>query len=242
MTRCPSELDLERHLLAADPVVEAHLAECPRCAERLAEMRREGETFRRVVFPATVDAVVEHSRPATARARRWVVALAPLSAAAAAALFLLGRPPHDYVGTKGGDLVLTVFVDAPGGARAATDGASVPAGSAVRFQVRAKGPCRLWVVSVDATGQVSRLFPASGEAQGEVAPEGPLPGGAILDDRPGPERFFAVCSARPLPLADVERAARMAAPGGDAAVRGAKGLPGLPEGVTQATLLLEKRP
>jgi hypothetical protein len=208
-------------------------------------MQREGEVFQRFVFPATVDRVVARSRPANERMRRWMLAAVPLSAAAAAALFLLARPsgpPSGYLGVKGGDLALTVFVDAPDGARAAADGASVPAGAGVRFQVRAKSPCRLWIVSVDATGQVSRLFPATGDAPGEVAQDGTLPGGAILDGRPGPERFFAVCSPQPLPLVEVERAARTAASGGDEAVRVATGLPGLPEGARQATLLLEKRP
>ena len=244
MTRCPSDLELERHLLGDAPQALAlHLADCDRCAARLAEMRREGEEFRREVFPATVDAVVAgaaHRRP---HVRPWLVAAgAPLAAAAAAVLFLLGRPPRDYVGAKGGgELSFAVFVQAPGGAHAAADGAAVPAGAAVRFQVRPAQPCRLWVVSVDAEGLVSRLFPASGDAPARIAEAGTLPGGAVLDGSAGPERIFAVCSDAPVALTDVERAAREAAGGGEARVRSGARLEGLPAGAAQATLLLEKR-
>ena len=241
MTRCPSDLELERHLLADDATALApHLAGCAGCAARLAEMRREGEEFRREVFPATVDAVVARTRPRRL-VPRWALAAAPLAAAAAAVLFLLGRPPPDYVGAKGGEFSLAVFVHASDGARAAADGAVVPASAAVRFQVRPARPCRLWVVSVDAAGQVSRLFPASGDAPGRIAEPGALPGGAVLDGRAGPERIFAVCSPAPLALADVERAAREAAGGGEARVRAGARLAGLPADAAQATLLLEKR-
>ena len=243
MSRCPSDLELERHLLAYSATELApHLAGCAHCAARLDEMRREGEEFQREVFPATVDAVVARARPARlVRVPRWTLVAAPLAAAAAVALFLVGRPPPDYVGAKGGELSLAVFVQAPDGARAAADGASVPASAAVRFQVRPAHPCQLWVVSVDAAGQVSRLYPASGDAPAHVAQAGALPGGAVLDGRAGPERIFAVCSGTPLTFLDVERAARDAAGGGEARVRAGARLAGLPPDAAQATLLLEKR-
>ena len=64
MSRCPSDLELERHLLAYSATELApHLAGCAHCAARLDEMRREGEEFQREVFPATVDAVVARTRP-----------------------------------------------------------------------------------------------------------------------------------------------------------------------------------
>jgi len=241
MTRCPSDLDLEMHLLepARSPLA-GHLAACPRCAGRLAEMNRIGEEFRREVFPATVDAVVERAR-GRRPLRPWLLAAVPLSAAAAAAVLLVARPPADYVGSKGSPLALSVFVQTVEGARAATDGEVVPAGAALRFQVRPRGACRLWVLSVDASGTVSRLFPATGEA-GQVPGTGPLPGGAVLDGRAGPERIFAVCSATPLPFDRVAGAALAAAAGGDARVRGARAIQGLPADAAQDTLLLEKRP
>jgi hypothetical protein len=175
--------------------------------------------------------------------RRWAFVIAPLSAAAAAvAIVLATRAPLDYVGTKGGGLALTVFVQTADGARAAADGEAVPAGAALRFRVQPARPCKLWVVSVDAAGQVSRLYPAAGDEPAGITSPGPLPGGAILDGRPGPERVFAVCSEGPMPYPEVERAARAAAVGGDGALRSASGLGGLPARTAQATVLLEKRP
>ncbi len=241
MTRCPTELELEAYLLGpAGSRLEPHLEACARCREQLEEMRRLGEEFRREVFPATVDAVVERS--AGRRAPRWLLAAAPLAAAAAVLLYVRGGPPPGYLGVKGGGLALTVFVQGAEGVRAVADGQAVPAGAAVRFQVRPERACRLWIVSVDGAGQVSRLFPASGEVAASVAAGGTLPGGAVLDGRAGPERIFAICTATPLEFGEVERSARAAAAGGDARVRSAGELAGLPRGATQTTVLLEKRP
>ncbi|HEX9052482.1 MAG TPA: DUF4384 domain-containing protein, partial [Anaeromyxobacter sp.] len=167
----------------------------------------------------------------------------PLGAAAAAAVLLvLARPPAGHVGTKGGGLGLSVFVSDGAAARAVTDGEAVPAGAAVRFQVRPARACRLWVVSVDGAGQVSRLFPPTGDSAAALETASTLPGGARLDGRAGPERIFAVCSPAPLLYADVERAAQASAAGGEGPLRAARALPGLPPGAAQATVLLEKRP
>jgi hypothetical protein len=241
MSRCPSELQLEELLMAgeASPLA-GHVAGCTSCRARLEEMRGLGEEFRREVYPLTVDAVAGTAR--APRPRRWLLVLAPLPALAAAAIAFLvvpRSPPPDYVGIKGPELSVAVFVQAAGGARAVADGEEVPAGAALRFRIRPPAPCRLWLVSVDAAGQVSRLYPATGEAP-EVG-AGSLPGGAVLDGRPGPERIFAVCSPRPLAFGEVERAARQAAGGGEAAVRAARVLAGLPGEARQATVLIEKR-
>jgi hypothetical protein len=243
VNRCPSDLELERHLLGDGTAVTAHLGVCASCAARLEEMKREGEVFQREVFPVTVDAVVARSRPNVVRLpRRWSLIVAPLSAAAAAAiLFLAVRPPPGYVGLKGDGLGLAVYVQTAYGAHAARDGEAVAAAANVRFQVRPARACRLWIVSIDASGEVSRLFPAAGDAAGELGSAATLPGGARLDGRAGPERLYAVCSPRPLPYEEVERAVRAAAAGGEAAVRAARALPGLPSEAAQATVLLEKR-
>jgi len=239
MMRCPGELELEVHLLGGGPAaVEQHLGGCSRCLARLEEMRRLGEEFRQEVFPATVEAVARASRR---RRPSWLWSLAPISAAAAVALMVVVRPSPSYLGTKGGPLGLSVFVQGPNGVRAAADGEAVPADAALRFEVRPARPCRLWLVSVDAQGQVSRLYPASGEA-GQVAAAGPLPGGALLDGRPGPERIYAVCTAAPVELAALESTVRAQVPSGEAGVRAARALSGLPAKTLQETLLLEKQP
>ena len=239
--RCPSELDILRHLHAPQPELERHAEACPACAARVAEALRSAEAFHREVFPATLDAVVERSRPW--RPRAWMLAPIPALAAAAALLVLVrpAAPPPGYVGVRGG-LLLSVYVRGAGGegARAASDGQVVPPDAALRFEVRAPQACRLWLLSVDASGQVSRLHPAAGDPP-SVKGDTVLPGGAMLDGRPGPERLFAVCTASPLSFAEVERIARAAVPGGESSVRSLRTLPDLPSGALQATVLLEKR-
>ena len=238
--RCPSDLALERQLqdLARSPLA-GHLQICPACRERVARMEAEAEDFRRFVYPATVGAVEDAAEKAAGR-RPWRLSLWLAPVAAAAAVAMLWGPSPDYVGQKG--FPFTAWLAGPAGARSVGDGGEVPAAGALRFRVQPPVPCRLWIVSVDAGGQVSRLYPAEGEGGAEVRQGGALPGGAVLDGRPGPERLFAVCAREPLPFSRLQRAVRDAAGGGAAAVRSGRVLPGLPRGAVQATLLLEKRP
>jgi hypothetical protein len=136
---------------------------------------------------------------------------------------------------------MQVWVGDEDGARQLADGGPVRVGSLLRFRVAAGRPCRLWLASIDARGEVSLLYPARGEAapvNGGVT----LPGGVALDEESGPERIFAVCSPSPVPLEDVEGAIRSATPGGADGLRRPSRLDGLPEGTTQATLLVEKVP
>jgi len=244
--RCPSDLALEKLLL--DPSGTAlgpHLDACARCQGRLAEMKRLGEDFHRFVFPATIEAIEQAAerRPAW----RLVSWLAPLPALAAAAAVMLlvgpGGPPDDYLGVKGGNSMgLAVFLQGRGDIHPARDGEVVPASSAVRFKVRPARPCRLWVLSVDATGQVSRIFPTGGEGGVEVVRTTELPGGAVLDGQAGPERFLALCAPGPIPYAQVEGAVRSAVSIGPEAVRTLRTVPGLPAGTVQDSVLLEKKP
>jgi hypothetical protein len=244
---CPSDLSLERHLLARDAALGEHVEKCPSCAARLARMREEGDDFRRFVFPATVDAIED----AAERRRKLPLFLAPAAAFAAIATAVVlvwnapqHGPPEGYVGTMGGPLTLAVFVDTKSGVRAVEDHAKVPPDAAIRFKVGAKG-CRLWVVSVDAAGEVSKLFPSAGRFPAEIPTGGDplveLPGGAVLDGTPGPERLYAVCAeSSPLPWPDLVRAVKDAAGGGAERVRAAGRLSELPPDASQVTLLLEK--
>lgn len=245
ITGCPSDLALERLLLGrANPSVERHAQTCPGCAARLAAMRREGEEFRRAVFPATVERV--EAAAAGAPRRRWLMALlpAPLLAAAAVALVLVPRaPPPDYLGVKGGEGIgLALFAPGTEGPRLLADGAEVAPGTALRFRLRAGEACRLFLLSVDGAGVVSRLDGGGAEGLALAAGQHDLPGGARLDGAEGPERFYAVCAPQGTGAAAVEQAAREAGAGGATAVRQGKVLGGLPAGTAQATHLLEKRP
>jgi hypothetical protein len=236
----PSDLKLEAHLLdAAHSPVAAHVAGCDRCRARLQRMEGEGEEFRRFVYPATL-AGLEQRPP---RRWVWVKFAAPVAALAAAVVVLVVRtgPPDDYSGAKGAAFKLTVYAGLGESARALGDGDVVPANASLRFRVQPSGSCHLAIVSVDETGHVSRLFPPAGDAV-SVTKMQALPGGAVLDGRAGPERIYAVCAPAPIPLSQIEEAARAVSPPGAASVRAAGPLRGLPEGAAQATLLLEKTP
>jgi len=250
MNAHPSELALERYLLEPAPRVRAHLDACGRCAARLEEMKGQGEDFLQYVFPATVQKVEEAAEKG-ARRFSWFQLFAPVSAAAAAiALLLMVHPvdenscPITSDGTciKGeGGLGLSVFLNGAGGARVAREGEPVSASAAMRFRIRPSEPCHLWIVSVDASGQVSRLFPTAGEGGALVATRLDVPGGAVLDGKPGPERVIAICTPAPMYYAAVERIVQTSMARGEPAVRGNRTIGGLPEGAGQASVLLEKR-
>ncbi len=242
---CPSDLALETHLLdeARSPHA-AHVGGCEACRARLARMREEGEEFRQFVFPATVDAV---ERAAEKRRFRWGLVIAPIGAlAAAAAVMLVTRvpgpaPAPDYAGIKGGELALTVFVDGGSGARAVEDGTAVPANAALRFLVRPAAGCWLWILSVDGSGQVSRLYPPKGTPP-EKRAAGAVPGGAVLDGQAGPERIYAVCAPDERMAWSEVASSATGASGGAERVRAARALGGALAGAAQASVLVEKRP
>jgi hypothetical protein len=244
--RCPSDPVLESFLLEPGRAdTGAHVDSCARCQARLAAMREQGEEFRRFVFPATVEAVEDAARR---RRPRLAFLFAPVGAFAALAAALLvfvrvqggGGPPPDYVGAKGSDVHFVAFVSADGGVRALEDGAVVPPSAALRFQVSAKQGCYLWIMSVDAKGQVSRLYPPKGTPPTPHA-EGAVPGGAVLDGEPGPERLYAVCAPPAMAWSEVRRAAEAPSTGPES-VRAARALGEPHAGALQSTLLLEKRP
>ena len=241
---CPSDLALETHLL--DPAaskLSAHLSSCAHCAARLQAMERQGQDFARFVYPATVEKVEEAAAGRRGRSWLWVLAPIPVLAAAALAIQVLQPvevtpPGAEYIGIKGvaGGVGLTVFARGAAGATPLADGAHLPAAAAARFRVRNTDPCRLVLFSVDAAGQVSKLH----EGAAPLAPgQHDLDGGAVLDGKPGPERFFAVCSPD-LAWTKVEALARTAASGGAEAVRRAGALAGDAAKLPQATVLVEK--
>lgn len=252
--RCPSDLALELFLLQPERSPEAkHVSACPDCATRLARMKEEGDEFRQFVFPATVEAVEESMDRRSLLSRliperfHWRYLLAPVGALAAVAMFFLvqpGGPPQDYeYGVKGSGMALAVFVNGTQGASAVPDGARISASAALRFKVQpAKDGCWLWILSVDGKGQVSQLYPPQGAAP-DLRTAGTVPGGALLDGQPGPERIYAVCApSQQTSFSDLKAAAEAAAGGGVERVRAARNLGGPLSGAVQATLLLEKQP
>jgi hypothetical protein len=251
--RHPSDLALEGYLMERErSKVAPHVGSCDTCRSRIARMEREGQEFLQYVFPATVEKIEE----AAARGKRpaWLrlAYLVPVPLAGlAVALFIalapgqrMTGPGEDYIGIKGagGTLGLTVFLGAVEGAHPVKDGEAVPATAQLRFAVRAAKECNLWVFSVDGTGEVSRLYPTSGDRAAALKRGGALPGGAVLDGKPGPERIFAVCSPEAVPYQKIQNAAQAAVSQGESAVRSVGVIPGLPDGTSQATVLIEKKP
>jgi len=227
----PSELKLERHLL--DPSrspVQAHVESCGDCQARLTQMQKQGEDFRRFVYPATLEKVTRPRFHFPVMRAVWLAA----PAAGLAVVLLMARtnptsegPTADYIGSKGAPVQLTVYAALPSGTRLVDDGDALPASASLRFRVHAKKPCELSILSVDASGQVSRLY--NQEIEGDLT----LPGGVRLDGKAGPERFFAVCGPG---YAQVEEGARQV---GDS-VRQIRVLPGVD--APQTSLLIEKKP
>ena len=239
--RCPSELMLEQHL--ADPArspAPGHIAGCTVCLGRLQGMKAETEQFRRFVYPRTVGKIVAlHAKPQSPL--RWLWAL-PAAAAAAAAIVFGSRCLGPLNPGEGEHRLLAFSVFAGGeGSQPLPADAAVPAAASLTFRVHPTAPCRLWVVSVDASGQVLRRFPSAGDLPSSIA-AGPLalPVEALLDGRPGPERLYAVCTQAAAPFAEVASSVREQVRGGAAGVRAGRVPIKLAEDAPQATLLVEK--
>lgn len=246
MTACPSRVALEQYVLTpATAAARVHIESCPECGNQVARMREEDASFRRHVMPVTLEAAVEAASASRWKWPRWPVVAVPAMGLAVVLIAVLTRPmapPSDYVGLKGAGFSLEVFTGSQEGSRQAADGAELPSDALVRFSVATERPCHLWIVSVDAAGQVSRITPTDGDGGASTQASGPVPGGGQLDGVTGPERFVALCSPVPLSWSVVEEAVRrtFSPPGADS-VRQTRDVRGLPAGVDQASILVEKR-
>jgi hypothetical protein len=241
---CPTDLDLEGHLQVPDLRVQAHVAACRRCTALLTESRVAGERFEREIAPYHLQRVLralEAEPPRQGfltRFRPLAVGFAAVAIAGLAGVVAVQRPtapvdPQLPFGPKGDGL--QVFLRHGEDVKAARDGNPVAPGDLLRFTVIPPGPRFVLVFSVDARGAISRLH----DADEAIDLPTTLPGSAMLDSVPGPERVFAVFSTRHLAWSEVERAVGAALPApSEAAVRGLHTLPLV--GDEQATLLLER--
>jgi hypothetical protein len=219
---CPSELALEVFLLAPGRSrLTPHIETCPGCAERLARMREEGEEFRRVVFPQTVEAIEDAFVKRRLDWRRVFAPAAALAAAAVAATVLLIVPSHqqhrgeEYVGAKGPGMTFAVFANGDDPDCAVEEGEAVKADAELWFSVQPSTECFLWVMSVDASGRISQVYPPPG-APPERRTTGKVPGGFRLDGQEGPERVFAVCApTQEMSWEEVKATADVASGGAD---------------------------
>lgn len=241
--RCPSDLALERHLLEpGTSPLRSHLAGCASCQARLEEMNRQAEAFHRYVYPATVEAVEEAAAAHRRRRLRWLILGPALAAAVATVLFLVrpAAPPSDGDGATGG-LAITVLVDEGSGARPVRSGEAVAAASSLRFRVEAASACRLWILSLDATGEFTRLYPGEGTGGAAVSGAAEIPESAVLDGQAGPARIVAICTPGPAKWRALAAQLKGGAAAGEAFVRARPNSAALPAGARLASVLLEKR-
>ncbi len=242
---CPTDLELEQWLLSPERAsTTSHLAECAQCQSQLRVMKQQAAHFQQYVYPRSIDNVIESTTRSWFEWSRWRWWM-PVSVVAVAALLLVLRPltpPTDYLGMKGsGALGLSVFTNTVAGAVELKDGDRVSAVAPLRFRVRTAKPCFLWMVSVDAAGSVSVLYPAGAQMPERIEGSQALPGGAVLDGIAGPERIFALCTAEPLSF-DSVKTRFVPESTGEAGLRGQQALRDLPPSALQNTVLLEKAP
>jgi hypothetical protein len=252
----PSELELHRVALGQLPPdrqasVEAHAGDCPLCADALASLRLAHQVFEGDVHARTAGAIL--SRAGERGPRRRSVWLWLLSAPAAALVLMVGWGALRSVGVLGPDL----RTKGPGGGQAvglevfARRGEQVFAvsaqtplhqGDAIRFVVRRPAALdQLLVVGVQAAGVVTVYHPFGGTrsvALAGAAGRLEVDGSIVLDDRPGPERVFALLGRQPIDLESVRAALARLAGGGAQALRATAIVEAPVDG--QASVLLER--
>lgn len=217
--------------------VRDHLAGCSRCREEVRALETAHGRFDQIE-PTLRSAV----RRRLTRRRSWLGLLVSLSVGTLATVAILARPADDSarVAVKGG-LIFKAFARRAQTVFAVREGTTVAPGDEVRFVVESAGRPYLLVASVDGRGDTTVYFPFGGAWSGRIErTETPveLPGSAILDDAPGPERIFALATSEPLAAPKVLRLLAELGRGGAQAIRTESRL-GVPAAL-QSSLLLEK--
>ena len=257
---CPSEFGLERYRLGETAgsedgrLVAEHVAHCPSCSERLAEMsvapprfpmdavwqaaRGEGEAEQGAPLRSG------GKRPAGRRALIQGFAVAAFATVAIVALSLFRAPPRPPVDLlKGGAWNLTVIAKARGREEvtSVSSGVRLREGDQLRFEVStawARGYAA--VIGLDSAGAVSALAPSDGLAIEVRARQRLLLSGAVeLDASAGAERIELVGCERQFPIPTLLAAARaeLTRQGGDLRKLGP-----LQPGCHHETFWIEKAP
>jgi hypothetical protein len=215
--RCPSELELDRWLLAgrpADHAVFAHAAGCPACQSRL-QAATDAQVL--VAPPVLATHVADVLARAQARQaerspwRRWLDdgwrwALVPAVVLAVGLVVLAVRPgpapvhPRGAVeGWKaGGEVALQVLA----GGEPVQSGAVLDPGTVLTLRVTVARPGFLALVSVEEGGRVSRILPTRGARPMPVTAGVVSAQGGVAAAQ-GVERVYALFDEQPF---DVDRA------------------------------------
>jgi hypothetical protein len=217
--------------------VRAHLDACAACRAEADADAAERDRFVRDVLPRSVP----HARRAPMR-WPWLAGIAALAAAAIVIFVAVPRDRDDApeLAMKG---TVAWQVVAKRGARtfALHDGAVLAAGDQVRFVITTDRARAVTIVAIDGNGAASVYFPYDGRRSAEV-PVGrtELPDSIVLDNSPGPERWFAIFTDEPIDTAPLLARLRDLGARGAAAIRMTTRLP--IEARDQLTLVIEKRP
>ncbi|MCI0572050.1 MAG: DUF4384 domain-containing protein [Myxococcaceae bacterium] len=198
-----------------ETTVSTHLGSCPPCAAKLAELEEEAVRFEVRIPFARFEAGVraKSARRAPGRKLAWLVPT--LSLAAAAVLAVVALPRTDAPGNrlKGGADVTLAIASASGTQRTAQAAGpeALARGDRVRIGYTAGSLRFILAVSVDATGEVTPLYPEAGTSIPAASGPGPhyLPDSLEFTGR-GAEAVVVVMSERPLPVERAVVAAREA--------------------------------
>ncbi|MBK8011134.1 MAG: DUF4384 domain-containing protein [Deltaproteobacteria bacterium] len=144
---------------------------------------------------------------------------------------------------KGGPS-LEMYVDRPQGPEAAPDGVRLREGDRVQFRYKAAGHGYLFVVSIDARGVISPLYPdhPGTSLAIDATRRKILEGSVILDGAIGPERFLAFFSDQPLSFAVLEARLESILRQGRKAIDAEAPLFSPDENVDVASILIIKEP
>jgi len=172
--------------------VEKAIAESPAERSRVEALRADAAAFLIKHPPGPIAARLEAPR------RSWFQWLLPALAAAAAVLIAIVflRPAEDDVTTKGAMAFTAFRLSSDGAVHELTPNAKVKPGDRVRFSVRVPSDGFLAVVSRDGAGNASVYFPSSSTVSARHGATALLPDAIELDGVLGPERVWAIFSAR----------------------------------------------
>jgi hypothetical protein len=211
---CPSVLKLSLSLLADElskkesSDLQAHLAKCARCRQRLVDLKHEREALFQKVPRLDLKEVRHHSlwRPA-------------LVAASACLLLVLGlwllihkEEQPQIVAFKGETPSLAFRVERQGNVFEGRPNMCLRPGDRIRFAYSIGEDAYLIIANVDNDGRVTAYYPAGTGSSLFIrkAEQVFLPGSIRLDEYIGKERIFAVFTRKPIRFQAVESAVQKA--------------------------------
>ncbi len=228
------------------------LADCEHCQSRLQSMVAESEAFNASVNPGFESAAVlqkleaseaQSTTPWWAKLTKpWMpVLVAAVALFAIVPLTQVDPDPEPGVRIKGGGVGLSMFVKDLDGVQPGHDGMHLSAGDQIQFRYNADEHDYLFIISVDARGTISSLYPEETEQSIRVLPQGAhvLQGSIILDEAVGPERIYAVFSAEPVSFGEIDAAVK-AGLADNGSVVDLKALPLQTQDVAQSSILIVK--